>query len=115
MALAIRPYRADDGQETAALFHETVRDAPGANYDKAQRAAWSQSSPKLGPWHTRLAEATTLVAEDENGIAGFMSLENVGHIDLAFVRTDRIGQGIARALYLALWGASGFFETSGCG
>ena len=31
-----------------------------------------------------------------------MSLEKAGHIDLAFVRTDRIGQGVARALYLAL-------------
>jgi putative acetyltransferase len=102
MALEIRPYRADDGRETAALFHETIRYTPGANYDKAQRAAWSRSPPELGPWHSRLAEATTLVAEDENGIAGFMSLEKAGPIDLAFVRTDRIGQGIARALYLAL-------------
>lgn len=99
MTLTIRPYRADDAPATARLFHETVRDGAGPGYDDAQRAAWSPDIPELGPWHDRLAQATTLLAEDEHGLAGFMSLRDDGYLDLAFVRANRIGGGVAKALH----------------
>jgi putative acetyltransferase len=99
MPPTIRPYRQEDAAATAILFHETVRDAAGVGYDEAQRAAWAPRIPEAVRWHTRLSEAMTLVAEDATGIVGFMSLRNDGYLDLAFVRGDRIGTGIAKALY----------------
>ena len=42
------------------------------------------------------------VAEVDAQIAGFMTLEPDGHIDLAFVRADLIGRGVGRELYTAV-------------
>jgi putative acetyltransferase len=99
MPVEIRPYRLEDAGVTANLFHETVRHAADLGYSAEQRAAWAPRVPEKGPWHARLSNAITLVAEDNSGITGFMSLEPSGYLDLAFVRTDRLGRGIAKALY----------------
>jgi len=42
---------------------------------------------------------TVLVAEDETGVVGFMTVDKTGYIDLAFVRPDRIGTGVASEIY----------------
>ena len=106
MPLTIRDFTDDDTQATARLFHDTVRTASGPAYDARQRAAWAPKVPDSRAWGARLAAATTLVAEDASGLAGFMSLERAGdrasHIEMAFVRADQIGGGVAKALYDAL-------------
>lgn len=99
MPLTLRAYEPEDARATAWLFHETVRDAAGAGYTDAQRQAWSPNLPDLAPWHERLAGARTLIAEDGDDLVGFMSLRDDGYLDLAFVRADRTGTGIAKALY----------------
>lgn len=102
MPLTIRAFEAEDARATARLFHETVRDAAGAGYTAAQRRAWSPAVPDLAPWHERLAGATTMLAEGGDGLVGFMSLGNDGYLDLAFVRADKLGAGVAKALYDSL-------------
>ena len=99
MPVTIRPYRRADADVTASLFHETVRHATDLGYSAEQRAAWAPDVPEIRPWHARLSNAITLVAEDESGVTGFMSLEESGHLDLAFIRADRLGSGVAKALY----------------
>ena len=106
MTLTLRAYEPGDARATATLFHETVRDAVGPGYSRAQRQAWSPGIPDLGPWHERLAGATTLLAEDSQGLAGFMTLRNDGYLDLAFVRADKVGSGVAKALYDSLIGSA---------
>jgi len=99
MPLTIRAYEPEDARGTATLFHETARDAAGSGYDLVQRRAWSPDRPDLGPWHERLAGATTVLAEDGDELVGFMSLRDDRYLDLAFVRADRIGSGVAKTLY----------------
>ena len=99
MPLTIRAYEPRDARATARLFHETVRDATTTGYTAAQRQAWSPEMPDIAPWHERLAGANTLLAEDGDGLAGFMSLTDDGYLDLAFVRADKVGTGIAKTLY----------------
>jgi putative acetyltransferase len=102
MELSVRPYEASDAEATAALFHDTVRTAAGPGYSAAQRKAWSPEVPDTASWHPRLAGATTMIAEDGTGLAGFMSLRADGYLDMAFVRADRVGTGVAKALYDSL-------------
>lgn len=97
--ITIRPFRAEDAQAAAELFFDTVRNAAGPAYDEKQREAWAPASRDIDKWQARLVGMTTLIAEDEKGIAGFMTLEPDGHIDLAYVRADAIGRGVAKALY----------------
>ena len=50
----------------------------------------------------RLGDSLTLVADGADGPLGFMTLKDDGELDLAFVRPDARGSGIATKLYLAL-------------
>jgi len=43
-----------------------------------------------------------IVAEIDNRMAGFMTLDREGLIDLAFVHPDHIGTGVGRTVYFAI-------------
>lgn len=99
MSLAVRRYRESDAEYLAALFFDSVHKGTTEYYDKEQRQAWAPSVPDTEKLKARLAPITVLVAEDRSGIVGFMTLDETGYIDLAFVRPDRIGTGIGSLLY----------------
>ena len=97
--LLIRAFEPKDAEATAQLFFQTIHTATGPAYDAAQRAAWASAPPETKAWCTRLSKMTTIVAKDSEGLAGFMSLESDGHVDLAYVRADLVGQGAGKRLY----------------
>lgn len=84
------------------LFFTSVREGAGPDYSAEQRAAWAPERPDPAVWAERLATQTVYLAEDETGLAGFMTCRDDGYVDLAFVAPDRIGQGVAHALYQVL-------------
>lgn len=98
----IREYASADAPGLAALFWESVRNGTGAHYSEEERNAWAPAVPDVKQWDARLSSMLTLVAEDAVGLAGFMTLEPDGHIDLAYVRSNLIGQGVAGQLYAEL-------------
>ncbi len=97
--ISVRQFTADDAEVTAQLFFDTVRNGTAAYYSEAQREAWAPTVPEIEEWRARLLAMSTFVAEENANIAGFMTLEPDGHIDLAFVRADLIGRGVGRELY----------------
>lgn len=98
----IRPYTQHDAHATFAVFYAAVRDGAKARYTARQRAAWAQSSVMPESWPDRLGSATTFVAEDAGKIIGFMSLLETGHIDMAYVAPEQMGNGTASDLYDAI-------------
>ncbi len=99
---SIRSFRPEDAEACARLFYETVRRAAGPAYGDREREAWAPEVPDTRDWCQRLAAAETWVAEDREGVSGFMSLTPQGLVDLAYVRADRIGSGVAHQLHGAL-------------
>lgn len=97
--MTIRKYRQADAAGLAELFWESVRHGAQPHYSEAERRSWAPSVPDAGEWHERVSGMFTLVAEDASGLCGFMTLETDGHIDLAYVRPDLIGKGVAKRLY----------------
>ncbi len=95
----VRPYREPDAAAAAQLYYDTIHAGTGAFYDAAQRRAWAPEVPDEADWGQWLSREHTLVAEDGHGLAGYMTITRAGHIDLAYVRADRMGQGVAAALY----------------
>lgn len=81
------------------LFFASVRDGAGPDYSAEQRAAWAPDLPDPVDWEKRLEPQIAYLAEDETGLAGFMTCREDGYVDLAFVAPDRIGQGVAHRLY----------------
>jgi len=99
MELNIREYRESDAAVLANLYYESVRQGTRKYYSREQREAWAPSVPDTQKFASRLAKMTVLVAEDETGVVGFMTVDKTGYIDLAFVRPDRIGTGVASEIY----------------
>nr|WP_298722107.1 GNAT family N-acetyltransferase [uncultured Steroidobacter sp.] len=95
----IRPYRESDLHAVARLFTESVHGLGSAHYDETQLAAWAPTEPDISGWRARLAQSTTLVAEVDNELAGFISYEQNGHIDLLYVSPKHARRGIASELY----------------
>jgi putative acetyltransferase len=100
--LLIRPYRAEDAEALARLFHETVHAVAARDYTPAQLHAWSSGTVDLGAWDLRLRTGLTLVAVMDDARVGFAAFDPPDHLDLLYVDKDRQGQGVASALLAAI-------------
>lgn len=102
--MEVRSYREGDAEALGTVFHRAVREGASARYDAAQVAAWSPA-PKSGEdWAERLERAGTVVALEDGRPIGFMSLDETGYIDVAFVLPEAMGKGVAATLYAVLEG-----------
>jgi len=99
MDLKIRRYLESDTPQLAELFFNSVRDGTAGHYSEEQRRAWAPSVPDTEKLRSRLVPIIVFVAEDTSGIVGFITLDDTGYIDLAFVRPDRICTGVGSVLY----------------
>jgi len=95
----IRPSQDGDIGALADLFTESVHSLAIEHYDSKERAAWAPQPPDLDHWRERLSNLHTLVAEIESHVAGFVSYELNGHIDLLFTSPSFVRLGVATALY----------------
>lgn len=100
--IQIRLFRDEDAKAAAQIFYDAVRQGAAEFYDEAQRAAWAVEVPNSEVWGDRLKAQITYVAVSDEQLVGYMTLADDGYIDLAFVRPDRIGTGVAKALYDAV-------------
>lgn len=114
----IRPYRESDLAAVVALFTDSVHGLACEHYDAAQLAAWAPRPPALDHWRERLSGRKTLVAEMDAKLAGFITYEEDGHVDLLYVSPAYSRAGIASALLrkaedvLASAGASELFTEA---
>jgi putative acetyltransferase len=99
----IREATLDDVGALAGIFYRAVRVGAAPFYSEAERFAWAAQHPSVDQWTKRLDGLLTLVAQDETGIAGFMSMRmSDGYLDLAFVEPDLRGTGVAVQIYAVL-------------
>ncbi len=98
-SITIRKYRIQDLSQVVRLFTDSVHELTAGAYDETQRYAWASRTPHLDTWRERLESLETLVAEEGSDLAGFISYEKDGHIDLVFTAPNYARRGIASALY----------------
>lgn len=98
----LRLYRDADAAALHVLFRRAVLEGAAGHYSTEELAEWA-GPPEPGPgWADRHARYFTLVAEDAEGIAGYMMLRPNGYLDMTYVRPDRRGTGTADRLYRAI-------------
>ena len=95
----IRPATADDAAAIAEVFRAAAQEACGSAESEV---------PPMGPPEIHGGE---LVAEDEDGIAGFAVIKDC-EVDLLFTHPRAWGQGAARALVVA---AEDALRAASCG
>lgn len=97
--ITIRKYRIQDLSPLVRLFTDSVHELTATAYDETQRYAWASRTPHLDSWQQRLESLETLVAEDGDQLAGFISYEPAGHIDLIYTAPNYARKGVASALF----------------
>ncbi|TMP39093.1 GNAT family N-acetyltransferase [Pseudoalteromonas rubra] len=98
----IRRYQSSWAREITDLFHSAVHAIAEEDYTQAQKALWAPTPPDYAFWSKRLANKRPWVAVLNGRVAGFVELDDDGHIDCAYTHPEFQGQGIASALYRKL-------------
>ncbi len=99
--MEIRDYKKADSTKIVRLFHETVHSVNRPDYSREQVEAWAPEIPDAAEWHQRMAVGKTFVAEQAGEVVGFAELEENGHLDMLYVRSDLVGRGVGQSLYQA--------------
>lgn len=95
----IRRFDLMDDQTTRDLFVAAVHQGAAGRYTLTERQDWVPDPTMPPDWGQWLHDHVTFVARDASGLTGFMMLERSGYLNMAFVRPDRMGKGVADALY----------------
>ncbi len=99
--MQIRKATDADALDLAQVFFAAVREGPSP-YTEAQRAAWLPHPPERDAFAVRLASKHVFLCEEIDGVIGFMTLEETGYIDLAYIRAGYRNRGVFRALFAAV-------------
>lgn len=99
MSVPLRAYRPEDLEPILELFRASVQSLASSAYTPAQLEAWAPAAPDRSGWARRLAALEVLVAEDSEGLLGFIGWRGDATIDLLFVHPRAARSGVATALY----------------
>ncbi|AFY93312.1 acetyltransferase, N-acetylglutamate synthase [Chamaesiphon minutus PCC 6605] len=95
-------FEAQDAEQIAQLFHETVREINVRDYSSKQVKAWAPDNIYFRNWVEVCSSRFTYVADDEGVIAGFGELEPNGHIDCFYCHKNYQRCGVGRQIYQAI-------------
>ena len=98
----IRQAVLDDLPEILTLFVGTIQHTCQNDYNAEQIAAWTASVDNKSRWQDALADQYFLVAEIDNKLVGFSSLEHGNYLDFMYVHYAYERRGIAHTLYQAI-------------
>jgi putative acetyltransferase len=94
----IRDYRHDDLDAVLKVFQGAVRQVAARDYIPEQVEAWAPDPPDREQWRRRLGRCAVFVCEASGRVAGFISVDATGYVDLLFVDPSHLRRGIASAL-----------------
>lgn len=102
--VVIRDYQADDAQDLANIYYNTIHSYNSKDYSQEQVNAWApESSLEKTGWAKKFEHTKPLVATCDNLIVGFAEFEQDGHIDCFYCHHHWIGYGIGSALMNAIF------------
>ncbi len=100
-AFTLRQAGPDDTPALLDVFQRSVHEVSASHYTQAQRNAWAPLQPDLDRWQSRFVELTTVLAEREGKVAGFVGYRLDGYIDMLFSAPGFTRKGVASQLFSA--------------
>ena len=84
------------------MFVDTISTICKADYSPEQIKVWTSSIENKQRWTDKLTSQYFLIAQHDNKIVGYASLENNDYIDFLYVHKDYQRHGIADRLYFEI-------------
>lgn len=94
------------------VFFRAVREGAKDHYSEAHRKAWAREEKPDLSQPDRFAGKPGWVAVEDGQIAGFLIMGEGDYLDMLFVLPERMGTGVAGALYdhMLGWARGNAFE-----
>lgn len=102
MDINLRPATLGDLSDLQTLFVAAILRTCRNDYQSEQLQVWIASVENDQRWKDAINSQYFLVAEVDNSIAGFGSLEENNYIDFMYVHPDYHRKGVAKCIYQAL-------------
>ncbi len=102
MTIKIRLFAAQDAEQIARLYHDTIREVNIRDYSSRQVKAWAPDDLYFRNWVEVCSNRFTYVADDEGAIAGFGELIPDGHIDCFYCHKNYQRRGVGSRIYRAI-------------
>ena len=100
--LALRPMLPADVPLLREIFRDAIEELTADDYSEAQQEAWVSAADDEVDFGKKLSGQLTLVATLAGSPVGFASLAGKDKIDMLYVHSAAVGQGIAAMLIDAL-------------
>jgi len=97
-ALLIRPWEPSDAPVLSALYEASVRALGASDYSPAQVEAWASLTPSAEALAGHMSDGRMRLVAMMGDIAGFIDVEDDGHIDLLYVSPAAARLGVAQGL-----------------
>ncbi|MEM7006771.1 MAG: GNAT family N-acetyltransferase [Pseudomonadota bacterium] len=97
----IRRGNSDDFARLGEIVHLAIHGSAD-RYTPSQKKAWSPEPRDAKAMSDRIGTAAVWVAETDDLVIGFMTLEGSGYVDFAYILADWQGRGVFRRLYEAI-------------
>lgn len=96
-AFSIRPFTPADAAAIALMRERSIRQIGARAYSAAQIEAWAARSRDAGALAVRMGDGRQafIAVDGSDAPAGFIDLEDDGHIDMLYTAPEAAGQGIA--------------------
>ena len=94
----IRPLAADDYRTVGRIYFCAVHEGTRSAYSYQQRLAWGGDTIDLDGWKMRVEALTGFVAEHDGEPLGFITIDQTGYVQFAFVLPSATGTGVGKAL-----------------
>lgn len=95
----IRPGQLKDLAALQQLFKDTITTICKVDYNDKQIQIWVMGVEDVTRWQAMFSEQYVLIAEIDDIIVGFGTLDKGNYIDMFYIHKDFQGQGIASGLY----------------
>lgn len=93
--MRLRLAQFSDLNEMQELYVDTIKFVCNKDYNNEQIAVWTSTVENTERWNNILKNQLVIVAEKNNKIVGYGTLDNGNYIDFFYIHKDFQGQGIA--------------------